>query len=97
MNSDREEATAKQNAPFRTGYLRSQIMVDSPVTEKEAFITSNADYSIYQKDDFMGDALESETPTLINELKKTFPNVWRIKSEVLKTNLLGRTDSERFT
>lgn len=59
---------AKQNAPYLTGYLRSQIAVES-VTEKSAEIVSGAEYSIYQKVDFMGIALQSAEAQFLRDLQ----------------------------
>lgn len=69
-------AVAKQNAPYLTGYLRSQILVDS-VTATSATITSHAEYSIYQKDDFMGDALQSEGPKFVQAMQKVYSTAWQ--------------------
>lgn len=68
-------SVAKQLAPFRTGYLRANITVDS-ATATKAQITSHAEYSIYQKDDFMGEALAQEGPKLISAMQKVFPQAW---------------------
>ena len=77
--ADRVVSTAKSNAPVDTGYLRSQIMVDS-VTETEAKITSHAEYSIYQKVDFMGDALSTESAAFTQSLQKVYNQVWQSAS-----------------
>lgn len=69
-------ATAKQNAPYLTGFLRSEIRVDS-VTATKAVITSHAEYSIYQKDDFMGDALQSEAPKFTAAMSKAYSTAWQ--------------------
>lgn len=75
-NSANQVATvAKQLAPFLTGYLRSNITVDS-VTATKATITSHAEYSIYQKVDFMGEALAQEGPKLISAMQKVYPQAW---------------------
>lgn len=59
---------ARQNAPYLTGYLRSQIAVES-VTPTSATIVSGAEYSTYQEVDFMGMALDSSAATLLRELQ----------------------------
>ena len=59
---------AKQNAPYRTGFLRANIEVES-VTEKQATIVSNAEYSVYQKVDFMGMALQSAQAQFLRDLQ----------------------------
>ena len=59
---------AKQNAPYLTGFLRSNITVES-VTPTKATIVSGAEYSIYQKTDFMGIALQSSAATFLRELQ----------------------------
>lgn len=69
-------ATAKQLAPYRTGFLRSEIRIDS-VTETKAIITSHAEYSIYQKDDFMGDALKQEGSKLVQQMNKVYSQAWQ--------------------
>lgn len=69
-------ATAKQNAPYLTGFLRSNILIDS-VTATKAVITSHAEYSIYQKDDFMGDALQSEAPKFAQAMQKVYSTAWQ--------------------
>lgn len=59
---------ARQNAPYLTGYLRSQIAVES-VTNNSVTIVSGAEYSIYQKVDFMGMALQSSQATFLKEVQ----------------------------
>lgn len=59
---------ARQNAPYLTGYLRSQIAVET-ATPTSATIVSGAEYSIYQRVDFMGIALRSAQSTFLRELQ----------------------------
>jgi hypothetical protein len=61
-------SVAKQNAPFLTGFLRSNITVES-VTPTAAKIVSGAEYSIYQRVDFMGIALQSSSAVYLRELQ----------------------------
>lgn len=59
---------AKQNAPYLTGYLRSQIAIESE-SSTAVTIVSGAEYSIYQKVDFMGIAMQSAQANLLRELQ----------------------------
>lgn len=67
---------ARQNAPYLTGYLRSQIAVES-VTPTSATIVSGAEYSIYQKVDFMGMALQSSQATFLREVQSAIQRAIR--------------------
>jgi Bacteriophage protein of unknown function (DUF646). len=65
---------ARQNAPYLTGYLRSQIAVET-ITPTSTTIVSGAEYSIYQRVDFMGIALQSSQATFLRELQTAISRV----------------------
>lgn len=61
---------AKQNAPYLTGYLRSQIQVES-ATPLSVNIVAGAEYSIYQEArvGFMATAFSSAQAVLLREIQ----------------------------